>query len=632
MNLIKGYKMSRKRKKRKQSRKKHQDLVPLVIMPSDPHLSLPIISPSTIYQMFLQGKSDLVCKTIQDVLHFFEIHNYRCFNTEAMQRINDFVGVVLALMANPDFRIDDAYCLPLIARGHIFANLVRLSAYKSTDSVLTHILNQQGNYAKLLFLYTSLCKNHVPVSTLFDLHPTLASMWYFTYSIPSVGHVTKTIHDNVERYLTDIDDRYTLVDHRVTPLYFACTYINDKDGADRRVKEILNRECKKKTADVKITNIPARDSICLITAKWFDNSAVYKSCSPYIEQLYKRYRLTLVHVGPVRPSNLVLEPFDKVHYLKFEKHLLDTDSIKENDFQLAYFTDIGMNDESIWLSNMRLAPVQVTSYGHPVSTFGGDIDYYIGGEESEIVEDAEKNYSERLVLIPGIGSHPSWPTYKAKFLEKKCEEIIINCVWGPDKYNWPMMQTLAKIVQQAKTPLQFQFFCSKGVNRYQSMLPFVADVRSILGNHVRVHADKEYFDYMKEAEYGDFALNSWPFGGYNTVVEALYLGKPVITMEGSKFYNRVAACLLRKVGLDDLIVHTFDDFVELTVRMVDDKDFRDEKREHLKNIDLRAILFDTDEPVHFKDTIEYLIDNHERLKAEGSKKSIIMRNHLDKSC
>lgn len=625
--------MGRKRKKRKRSQKKlilpKQDLVPLIIMPGDSKTTLPIVNPSKIYQMFLQGKSDLVCQAIQDVLHFFELHNYKCFNVEAMQHINDFVSVTLALMANPDFRIDDKYCLPLVARGHIFANLVRMSSYGSTDSVLSHILSQQGNYAKLLFLYTSLCKTHVPVSTLFDLHPTLASMWYFTYAIPSVGHVTKTIHDNVERYLTDIDDRYTLVDHRVTPLYFACTYINDKDGADRKVKEILNRECKKLTASVKITNTPARDSICLITAKWFDNSAVYKSCSPYLEQLYKRYRLTLVHLGNVKPTNLVLEPFDKVHYIQFNKSTLNTDPIIKNDYQLAYFADIGMNDESIWLSNMRLAPVQVTGYGHPVSTFGGDIDYYIGGEESEVVEDAEKNYSERLVLIPGTGQHPSWPTYEAKFLEKKREEIIINCVWGPDKYNWTMMQVLAKIIQQAKTPLEFQFFCSKGVNRYQSMLPFVADVKSILGNHVRVHADKEYFDYMKEAEYGDFALNSWPFGGYNTVVEALYLGKPVITMEGGKFYNRVGACLLRKVGLDDLIVHSLDDFAELTVRMVDDKDFREKKREHLRDIDLRAVLFDTDEPTHFKDTIEYLIDNHDCLKAEGSKKPIIMRNHLD---
>jgi hypothetical protein len=625
--------MTRKSKRRKKKRaskvvkSQHlkNELVPLVIIPDDPRSNLPIINSSKIYQMFLQGETNLVCETIIKVLNFFEINNYRSFNVEAMQHINDFIGIVFALMVNPNFKIPNEYCLQLIARSHIFANLVRISAYDSTDSILTHILNQQNNYAKMLFLYTSLCKSHLPVDKLFDLDSLLASMWYFTYPIPSIGQVTPIIHKNVERHIADIDDRYRLVDHRITPLYFACTYVNNKDGADRRVKEILNRECRKLTANVKVINKPARDSICLITAKWFPNSAVHKSCSPYIERLHKRYRLTLAHVGRTRPDNLILEPFEKVHHLQFDRHsVLNTDLIEENDFQLVYFPDIGMNDESIWLSNIRFAPIQVTSYGHPVSTFGGKIDYFIGGEESEIVEDAEKNYSERLVLIPGVGQHPSWPNYEVKFLKKEREEIIINCTWGPDKYNWVMMQTLVKIAQQAKTPFEFQFFCSKGVNRYQAMLPFVADVKSILGKYVTVHTDKEYFDYMKEAEYGDFALNSWPFGGYNTVVEALYLGKPMITMEGDKMYNRAGAALLRKVGLDDLIVHSLDDFAELTVRMIDDENFRKEKREHLRNIDLHAVLFNTDEPVYFEKAIEYLIDNHERLKAEGSREPIII--------
>ena len=45
-----------------------------------------------------------------------------------------------------------------------------------------------------------------------------------------------------------------------------------------------------------------------------------------------------------------------------------------------------MHMANIFLCNLRLAPVQVTSYGHPASTHGGLVDYVIGGEEVELWE------------------------------------------------------------------------------------------------------------------------------------------------------------------------------------------------------------------------------------------------------
>ncbi len=625
--------MSKKHKKNRKPKsqliKSGQEVVPAVVLPEDPGKSLPEINAGKLYQLFLQGKSDKVCEAIIKVLDFYEIHNYQTINAEARTNINDFVSAVFALMSNPNFKIPvDAYGLSLVSKSHIFANLVRSSTYSTTDSLLSHILSQPGNFIKILFLYTSRNSLHIPAKQLFDTNAQYASMWYFTYILPTIGRMTPLAHANLQKHIADMDDRYTLSDHRVTPLYFAATYLNEKDGADRRVKEILNREAQKITASVKVTNTPDRHSLAVVTAKWFENSAVYKSSAPLIERLRERYKLTLIHVGCKRPKTLITDMFDAVHYLQFKDRVLKTDPIEGNDFQLVYFPDIGMNDESVWLSNIRWAPIQVTSYGHPVSTFGGKIDYFIAGEDAETFEDLRANYSERVVLLPGIGAHPTWPNYKAKFPKKRTEKKIVNCVWGPDKYTWPMIQLLQRVIEESSNPVEFQFFCSKGVHRYQGFLPFKAEVTALLKNAVRLHANKEYFEYMEEAEYADFALNSWPFGGYNTVVEALYLHKPVVTMEGRKFYNRAGACLLRKVGLDDLVAQTMDQFADLTLRMLNDADFLAAKQEHLRNIDLRGILFDTDEPAYFEKAIEYLIDNHERLQSDESRSPIIIRESL----
>jgi len=622
--------MSKKRRKaRRQSvvlpSVQDTELVPPIILPKDAKKQVPEINPSKIYQLFLQGKSDQACKAIINVLDFFEKHNYNTIDLEAMSRINDFVGIVFALMSNSAFKIPgDKYGIPLVSKAHLFANLVRISAYGTTDKVLSHVLCQKGNFVKILFLYTARNSIHVPVKQLFDTNAKYASRWYYTYHLPSVGQITPTIYSNLQRHITEMDDRYTLMDQRLTPLYFACTYLNDQNGADLKVKKILSREVAKVASQVNVVNTPKRDSIAIVTAKWFENSAVYKSSAPLIERLRKKYRLTLIHVGVKRPKELVTEPFDKVHYLQFEGDALPTEPIEKNDFQLVYFPDIGMNDESIWLSNIRWAPIQVTNYGHPVSSFSKHVDYFIAGSDSEVHEDLEKNYSERVVLIPGIGSSPAWPNYKAKFPEKRSEKMIVNCVWGPDKYNWPMLQLLKQIADESKNPVEFQLFCSRGVHRYQAYLPFKMEIQEQLADRARIHADKEYYDYMEEAEYADFALNSWPFGGYNTVVESLYLHKPMVTMEGRKFYNKAGACLLRQVGLGDLVAQTMDQFKELTLRMLNDPDFLQEKQEHLRNINLRNVLFNTEEPAYFEEAIEYLIDNHEQLQSDESRSPIII--------
>jgi hypothetical protein len=59
-------------------------------------------------------------------------------------------------------------------------------------------------------------------------------------------------------------------------------------------------------------------------------------------------------------------------------------------------------------SNKRLAPVQIASYGHSVSTRGSQIDYWIGGAGADFIPadlalGPHPNYAETLVLVPGLG-------------------------------------------------------------------------------------------------------------------------------------------------------------------------------------------------------------------------------------
>jgi uncharacterized phage-like protein YoqJ len=76
--------------------------------------------------------------------------------------------------------------------------------------------------------------------------------------------------------------------------------------------------------------------------------------------------------------------------------------------------------------------------------------------------------------------------------------------------------------------------------------------------------------------------------------------------------------------LDKLITHSWGDFVETTIKLINNSRLVKQYQDHLSSIDLKAVLFDTDEPARFEEAIEYLIDNDEKLKAENSRKPILI--------
>jgi hypothetical protein len=140
-----------------------------------------------------------------------------------------------------------------------------------------------------------------------------------------------------------------------------------------------------------------------VTERWHRNHAVYKSAGPLVEQLLDKYDLTLVWTNPPdrEPPTIVKEYFDKVvHcYFKADGNLVIPDELMNNDLQMIYYPDIGMSDESVWMSNMRFAPIQAVGYGHPDTTGdGNEIDYFLCGDVEKNADDA---YSELVYVFRG---------------------------------------------------------------------------------------------------------------------------------------------------------------------------------------------------------------------------------------
>ena len=78
-------------------------------------------------------------------------------------------------------------------------------------------------------------------------------------------------------------------------------------------------------------------------------------------------------------------------------------------------------------------------------------------------------------------------------------------------------------------------------------------------------------DMMAEYADVDIALDPMPYNGGTTSLQAMWMGVPVITLEGAHFVSRMGASFLRAAGLPEWVAQDDEGYVQTAVRMASDR-------------------------------------------------------------
>jgi predicted O-linked N-acetylglucosamine transferase (SPINDLY family) len=100
-------------------------------------------------------------------------------------------------------------------------------------------------------------------------------------------------------------------------------------------------------------------------------------------------------------------------------------------------------------------------------------------------------------------------------------------------------------------------------------------------------------DHLARHRLAGVALDTLPFNGHSTTIDALWAGLPVITCVGTTFPGRVAASLLGAIGLPDLVAADLDQYEELAFQLASDPERLASIRRRLGAQRLTTPLFDT---------------------------------------
>lgn len=585
-------------------------------------------SEESLHKSYREGAYDVMSEQFLAVIDHLRQVTYYAVDIPTKHALNSFVKHLLYFLSQEDFILSDAYASRFIDANGVIANIVAMSEFGNTDPFVRILLGQQRNFTKLLALYSARNKVKIDRKLLFGTSPALATQWYYCFTEGyRNGCADETTLANLREHIAYEDDRIIGINSFTHHAYFGATYIDHE--RDYLVKQRINKLfqatplCSQPIRNTPASSTNKRKRIAVLTSMWFKRQSVYRSQQPFIEALAKDHDLLLVQLGRER-NDFDTSLFQEVRHYDASKDASDIKAIQDNDFAMAYYPDIGMSIESIILANMRIAPIQVTNYGHPVSTFGSKIDYWIGGQETEVIDRAREHYSERLVLIPGCAQAPVPLEYQLQYPQLPASPVIINCTWSGQKINSDHLLRLKKIADRATTPVKFHFFPG-GAILGNGFIPLDRAIKNVLGEErVQVLPDLVFEQYMPALEVAHFALDAYPFGGYNTAVDLLTLRKPIVTLAGNRFYNNSTAYLLGTVGLEELITRSEQEYIDLGVRMIDNPDYRDRMIRRLKTADLASTVLSHEHVPAFVRAIDHLLENHDRLVKQTGREPIII--------
>jgi hypothetical protein len=263
-------------------------------------------------------------------------------------------------------------------------------------------------------------------------------------------------------------------------------------------------------------------------------------------------------------------------------------AILSSDLDILIYTDIGMDPITYILSGLQLAPVQCALVGHGTTTGMPTIQYYLSGDFEST--HAQVQYRERLIRLPNLGAaqhlagQPEEVITRAELGIPEDAVVFISCANGI-KHGVERDALLVKILQKVPNAwiILKPFASRSGMDHHLAQrVKAAANSAGVEDRLLIVSPVSHPASVMGLLKIADIQLDTYPYGGWTTNLEALYCGLPIVTQEGELSRSRWGAAMLRSLGVSEGIAHTPEQYVDWSLKLAADSSLRQEICEKIK--------------------------------------------------
>ena len=559
------------------------------------------------------------------------------------------LAAALSTFAATPLTIDNSMLYSMAKRKPEIVYVFAASGYRGTAHLI-HICakaSKDNNFEydrnTLLLMLSMLSINDLPPEML-QAAANLPPEQYFALSMSWLSEraVITEQGENNRTYLIETSEKYSNIDIDVhalpslTKVWMYCTYADTPNKHKIKIKlnKLILKFLEKTVNPSPVAYIKKKKPTVLVIHEYFQrNHAMYRCYAPFLRSLKEDFNLIAF------ADEKVIDKKDRdiFDYIKAGKYdempfakLVEIISKIKPD--IIYYPSVGMRWWVLMLANLRLAPIQIASLGHPATTQSEAIDYiFTGFQEGNLNE----IYSERTLTTPQFYTADAHPLQKEVLDLIKSEtpqanrnkiNIAINA--KVMKLSYRMLNICKRLCQNTEKEIIFHFFPGE-IGIFDDGIR--ANLRKELPNCI-VYTSANYPDFMRNLSNCDISLAAFPFGNTNSTVDACVLRLPVVAHFGAEMSAQSDRLVMRSARYPEwMITYNDEDYYQTAKRLVD---------EYFSGFDIKAHLFESASPdeingenatatTYIRDLFVHLYNNYHALKASEVKSidwSDIQRN------
>jgi predicted O-linked N-acetylglucosamine transferase (SPINDLY family) len=271
---------------------------------------------------------------------------------------------------------------------------------------------------------------------------------------------------------------------------------------------------------------------------------------------------------------------------RFVHRVLDVDGwrreITADRPHVLIYPGLLMDNFSLQLAAQRLAPVQMTSWGHPETSGLPTLDYFLSSDAMEAA-DADSHYTEKLVRLPNLSIYYEEPL--VRFDQVTRAELGLRddaaVFWSGQslyKYLPQYDDVFARIAKQVPNS-QFVFLRHHGGPQVTQIVQDRLQ-RAFAAHGLKTDDHVVFLGRMSQSQFGaamglaDMFLDSIGWSGCNSALESLPHNLPIVTLAGPMMRGRHCAAILSVMGLGDTVARDIDGYVARAVHLAQNADAR----------------------------------------------------------
>ncbi len=186
----------------------------------------------------------------------------------------------------------------------------------------------------------------------------------------------------------------------------------------------------------------------------------------------------------------------------------------------------------------------------------------------QVVAPNQNNFSEQLLYLPCYQPNDSQrPVGKStqKFAHNLPENSFVFCCFNQSfKISADVFAAWMRILKQAPNAVLWLLDCNQWA---KANLQKAAENAGIDKNRLIFAPRVTIAEHLERHNHADLFLDTLPYNAHTTASDALFMRLPLLTCCGNTFASRVAASLLQRVNLPELISHNLQEYEQKALEL-----------------------------------------------------------------